>query len=233
MHAKEADWYNQFYGMGRLHLAPWNRYLLPFLIPEIKPDTRLLELGCGQGQVLQLLAQHSSIREENIYGIDQSSVAVDFTQKLLPKAHISTQDIYQLNLPENFFDICVLMETIEHLEEPVLGLKKIAHVMKPGGLLFLSFPNYMHLPWLVVRILAEKLNRPNWVVLQPVDKIYTTYHVEKLARQAGFTLERGMGSNYGPPVFYPLERDWMTRGLNSIGLWRFSYHPILRFRKVQ
>jgi 2-polyprenyl-3-methyl-5-hydroxy-6-metoxy-1,4-benzoquinol methylase len=232
MHAKEAGWYNEFYGMGPLDTAPWNRYLLPFLIPELKAETRLLELGCGQGQVLRVLAKHSPIREENIFGIDQSEVAVEFTRKLLPRAGLSTQDIYQLNFAPNQFDVCVLMETIEHLEEPVLGLKKIATVTKPGGLLFLSFPNYAHLPWLVVRILAEKLNRPNWVVLQPVDKIYTTWHLEKLAAQAGYKLDGAVGSNYGPPVFYPLERDWLTRGLNKLGLWRFSYHPILKFRKV-
>ena len=115
-----------------------------------------------------------------------------------------------------------MMETIEHLEEPVAGLKRIASVMKTGGLLYISFPNYAHLPWLVARIFAEKLNRPNWVVLQPVDKIYTTWHVERLAEQAGFRLELGTGSNYGPPVLHPLERDWMTHGLNRIGLWRFS-----------
>lgn len=232
MHAKEAGWYNEFYSMGPLNLGPWNRYLLPGLIAELKADTKLLELGCGQGQVLRFLTEHSAMREENISGIDQSSIAVEFTQKLLPKAHISTQDIYQLNFAPNQFDVCVMMETIEHLEEPVLGLKKIAAVTKPGGLLYISFPNYTHLPWFVVRILAEKLNRPNWVVLQPVDKIYTTWHVERLAEQAGFKLVSGVGSNYGPPVFYPLERDWMTNGLNRLGLWRFSYHPILKFRKV-
>ena len=120
MHAKEAGWYNEFYGMGPLDTAPWNRYLLPFLIPELKAETRLLELGCGQGQVLRVLAKHSPIREENIFGIDQSEVAVEFTRKLLPRAGLSTQDIYQLNFAPNQFDVCVLMETIEHLEEPVL-----------------------------------------------------------------------------------------------------------------
>jgi 2-polyprenyl-3-methyl-5-hydroxy-6-metoxy-1,4-benzoquinol methylase len=233
MHAKEAGWYNEFYSMGPLNLGPWNRYLLPGLISELKADTKLLELGCGQGQVLRFLTEHSPMREENISGIDQSSIAVDFTQKLLPKANISTQDIYQLNFPPNEFDVCVMMETIEHLEEPVLGLKKIAAVTKPGGLLYISFPNYAHLPWLLVRILAEELNRPNWVVLQPVDKIYTTWHVERLAAQAGFQLEKGVGSNYGPPVLYPLEKDWMTNLLNRLGLWRLSYHPILKFRKVR
>jgi 2-polyprenyl-3-methyl-5-hydroxy-6-metoxy-1,4-benzoquinol methylase len=232
MHAKEAGWYDEFYKMGPLNLAVWYRFLLPDLLRELKPETTLLELGCGQGQILRLLKEHSPIREENIYGIDQSKVAVDFTRNLLPKAHLGTGDIYHLDLPRNQFDVCLLMEVIEHLEEPIAGLQQIHAVMKRGGILYISFPNFMNLPWLPVRILAEKLNRPNWVVLQPVDKIYTTRHVQKLAEKAGFELEKGIGSGYGPPLLYRYEKDWMTKGLNGLGLWRFAFHPILKFRKL-
>jgi 2-polyprenyl-3-methyl-5-hydroxy-6-metoxy-1,4-benzoquinol methylase len=231
MRAKEADWYDDFYKTVQTRMAPWYQFLMPDLISELKSDSRLIELGCGQGHILRLLTRHSPIREENIFGIDQSKVAVEFTRKLLPKANISTQDIYQMNFPANHFDVCLLMETIEHLEEPVLALQKIRNVLVPGGILYISFPNFLHLPWLAVRILAEKLNRPNWIVLQPVDKIYTTLHVTKLARQSGFEFEKGIGSNYGPPVLYPLEKEWMTKSLNALGLWRLSFHPILKFRK--
>jgi len=229
--AKEQKWYDEFYQTVQTRMAPWYQFLMPDLISELTAESRLIELGCGQGHILRLLTRHSAIREENIYGIDQSSVAVEFTRKLIPKAHISTQDIYQMDFPQNHFHVCLLMETIEHLEEPVLALERIRDVMAPGGILYISFPNFLHLPWLAVRILAEKLNRPNWIVLQPVDKIYTTFHVMKLARLAGFKFEKGIGSNYGPPVLYPLEKEWVTKSLNALGLWWLSFHPILKFRK--
>jgi hypothetical protein len=123
------------------------------------------------------------------------------------------------------------METIEHLEAPMVALPKIRDVIAPGGILYVSFPNYLSLPWLPVRILSEKLNKPNWVVLQPVDKIYTTFHVKKLAAAAGFRFEKGIGSGYGPPVLYRAEKEWMTKSLNALGLWQLSFHPILKFRK--
>lgn len=231
MQAKEAGWYDEFYKQVQTKMAPWYQFLMPDLILELKGNSRLVELGCGQGHILRLLARHSAIREENIFGIDQSAVAVDFTRNLLPQAKISTQDIYHLDFPPAHFDICLLMETIEHLENPVLALERIREIVVPGGILYISFPNFFHLPWLAVRILAEKLNRPNWIVLQPVDKIYTTLHVIKLAERAGFQLEKGIGSNYGPPVFYPLEKEWVTKSLNALGLWHLSFHPILKFRK--
>jgi hypothetical protein len=78
---------------------------------------------------------------------------------------------------------------------------------------------------------ADLLNKPNWIVRQPIDKIYTVFGIIKLVELGGFKFEAGIGSNYGPPVLYPLEKEWMTNSLNALRLWRFSFHSILLFRK--
>ena len=227
----QAAWYDEYYKFVQTGFAPWYRFAIPDLRRVLTPQSKLVELGCGQGHLLRYLVQEQLLPEENIYGMDQSTTAVEFVYRFLPKAHLSVGDIYRLEYPKDFFDVCLLMETIEHLEEPQAALQQIHSIVAPGGLLYISFPNYLCLPWLPVRILAEKLNKPNWVVLQPVDKIYTVFTVIRLVRQAGFQFVRGIGSNYGLPLLYPLEKDWMTRFLNSLRLWRFCFHPILVFRK--
>lgn len=231
--AKEADWYDNYYykNLAQSQLGPWHRFMIPHLCSVLTTQTKLLELGCGQGTVLRYLVQKKLLPEENVHAIDQSKTAVDFAKKLLPHAHIEVGDIYRLDFKPNTMDVCLLMETIEHLEEPMIALAQIYSVIAPDGLLYVSFPNFLHLPWLAVRILAEKLNHPNWIVLQPIDKIYTVFSVIKLVERAGFKFEQGIGSNYGPPVLYPLEKEWVTNFLNALRLWRFSFHPILVFRK--
>jgi len=229
--AKEAGWYDDFYRTVQASWAPWYRYTLPHLASVLTPRTRLLELGCGQGHILRHLVEQKLLPEENIHAIDQSTTAVEFVKERLPRAHLSVGDIYGLEFASDTFEACLLMETIEHLEEPMPALREIHRVIAPGGLLYLSFPNFLSLPWLPFRILAEKLNKPHWIVLQPIDKIYTVFHVIKLARQAGFEFLEGIGSGYGPPYIYRWEKDWMTRTLNRLRLWRFSFHPILVFRK--
>jgi ubiquinone/menaquinone biosynthesis C-methylase UbiE len=169
--------------------------------------------------------------ESNIYAIDQSRTAVEFVRQALPQAHLETGDIYRLNYPASQFDVCLLMETIEHLERPEQALSQIHRVLAKNGLLCVSFPNFLHLPWLAVRILAEKLNRPNWIVLQPIDKIYTVPSVKRLITTNKFEFVKGIGSNYGPPVLYPLETERLTKTLNALKLWWLSFHPILIFRK--
>ncbi len=228
--AHDVQWYNEFYKIRQFGLSPWYRFLLPELAKTLKPSSQLLELGCGQAHILRVIAEKGLLPQENITGVDQSKTAVEFCAEHLPKARFLTGDLYDLsNLPQGSFDVCLLMETIEHIEAPEQPIANIRRLLKPGGLLFVSFPNFFHLPWLAVRILSEKLNRPNWIVLQPVDKIYTVASVKRLFTKAGFRFVRGVGSNYGPPVLYPLETDGLTRLLNSLGLWWLSFHPILVF----
>lgn len=228
--ANEAAWYDEHYRLIQ-NMGPWHKALLPELVRQLSPDSRLVELGCGQGHILDFLVSNGFAKPDQLFGLDQSQTAVEIAQKKLPGARIQVGDIYQLQYGSDTFDLAVLLETIEHLEEPSVALKEINRVLKPGAKLFVSFPNYLHLPWLAVRLLAEWLNRPNWVVLQPIDKIYTVFGVIRLFEQNGFKFLRGIGSNYGPPVFYPLETDGVTRTLNRMRLWRFSFHPVLLFQK--
>ena len=136
-----------------------------------------------------------------------------------------------MDYPAGMFDLCLMLETIEHLERPEVVLQRIHGILKPGGFVYISFPNYLHLPWFAVRLLSEWLNRPNWINLQPVDNIYTVFQIKNLARAAGLEFAKGIGSSYGPPVLYRLEKEWITKGLNSCGLWWLSFHPILKFKK--
>ncbi|MBK7998499.1 MAG: class I SAM-dependent methyltransferase [Verrucomicrobia bacterium] len=80
----------------------------------LKPNSKLVELGCGQGLLLREIARQGLLPEENIFGLDQSQKAVDYVLRALPKASAATGDIYHLDTAKNFFDVCLLMETIEH-----------------------------------------------------------------------------------------------------------------------
>ena len=230
--AEHAAWYDDHYYRNiRYALAPWHRFLLPDLTAECRPDHKLIELGCGQAQVPRFLAEKGYLPATQIYGLDQSSEAVAFCRREMPGGHFQVQDLYTMDYPADMFDFCVMLETIEHLERPEVVLQRVHKILKPGGWLYISFPNYLHLPWLAVRLLSEWLNRPNLINLQPVDNIYTIFGIKNLARAAGFEFVKGIGSNYGPPGLHPLEREWMTRGFNRCGIWWLSLHPILKFKK--
>ena len=229
--AREAEWYNQHY-KARLDMGPWYRFLIPELAKHLRTDSQLLELGCGQGQLLDYLSKNDLLPGKQLHAIDQSQTAVDVAKGHVPEADIKVGDIYDLQFASGSMDVCVMMETIEHLTEPQVALAGIHRVLAPGGKLFISFPNFLHLPWLAVRLLSDLFNKPNWIVRQPIDKIYTVFGVIRIVSRAGFHFQNAVGSNYGPPVFYPLETDRVTGFLNRLGLWWISFHPILIFGKI-
>jgi SAM-dependent methyltransferase len=227
-----AKWYDEhYYHGGELSLGPWQKALISDLVTECNGEQTLVELGCGQAQVPRLLVQMGKLAANHAYGMDQSREAINFVNEHLAGGHFSVQDLYSMKYPSGFFDLCIMLETIEHLENPDTVLRSIFDILKPGGTFYLSFPNYFHLPWLAVRWLSQALHKPNWINLQPVDKIYSVFGMKRLIRRVGFEFEKGIGSNYGPPVFYPWEKEWMTNCLNRCGMYWWSFHPILKFRK--
>lgn len=228
---RDKDWYNDFYKTEQQELTSWYRFALLELIKKIKKEDRLLEIGCGQAKGLRYLKDRGYIKEENIYALDQSIEAINFSKTKLPQAQILCGDAYQLPFPDNFFDQILLLEVIEHLAHPRQALKEIARVLKPKGRLFLSFPNYLNFPWLLVRVLAEKLNKPNWIVLQPVDKIYTVPSIINLCRKSGLSCKKSIGSNYFPPLIWRYEAKNTTKLFNKLHLSYLSFHPILIFKK--
>lgn len=229
--AQEADWYDDFYHRLQL-MGPWYSHMLPDLVRSTNSLSSLIEFGCGQAHAFRYLVEKGLVRQDQLHAIDQSRTAVDFVRTQLPHSDIQVGDIYKLQFRDSQFDLALLMETIEHLEFPDAGLAEIRRTMMPGGLLYLSFPNFLHLPWLAVRLLSDLLNKPNWIVRQPVDKIYTVFGVIRLLKKTGFRFERAIGSNYGPPLLYRFEKEWVTKLLNRLGLWWLSFHPILVFRRL-
>jgi len=229
---KHVNWYNEFYKNEQASFTSWYSFMLPELIKKLKNDSKILELGCGQSKGLRYLVSHSYIKQENIYGIDQSDVAIEFLKKKLPKANLEQGDIYSLKFKDETFDYVLMMEVIEHLEDPFKALKEVKRVLKPSGELIISFPNYLNFPWFVVRLLAEKLNKPNWIVLQPVDKIYTITNIINFCQKNGLKYKKCIGSNYFPPLLWRYENKFITKVFNKLHLHHLSFHPILFFRKL-
>ena len=101
----------------------------------INPNSRILDLGCGDGALLQLLNKKKSTSG---YGIDSS---IEKTIKSLDnKVNIINADINN-NLgyfKSKSFDYVVLAQSLQVVESPVLLIKEMLRV---GEEAIISFPN--------------------------------------------------------------------------------------------
>ncbi|HRR97004.1 MAG TPA: class I SAM-dependent methyltransferase, partial [Candidatus Ratteibacteria bacterium] len=102
---------------------------------------KLLDIGCGFGYVLKA---GKDIGWE-VMGLDMAEWMVEYARKEFGvKAEVGK--FPGINFKAESFDIITLLEVIEHLPDPSLGLKDICTVLKKGGYLIVRVPNIESFP---------------------------------------------------------------------------------------
>lgn len=115
---------------------------------------KILDVGCGRGLVFMAL---DLIKKRKIkfeyYGIDLNS---KFLKSIKTKAILSIGSVTKMPYKNNFFDLIVASQVLEHLTEKdlSLALKEIRRVLKSKGLFYLETPNPKSL---IAKTMAE-----NW-----------------------------------------------------------------------
>lgn len=102
---------------------------------------RVLEIGCGRGGFSKYLVECGS----DLVAADFSPAAVAIAKQLLkdfPPCDIRVADIQDIPFGDNEFDVVISLETLEHVPDPHKGLTELIRVIKPGGRLLVTTPNY-------------------------------------------------------------------------------------------
>jgi 2-polyprenyl-3-methyl-5-hydroxy-6-metoxy-1,4-benzoquinol methylase len=98
----------------------------------------LLEIGCGVGRGLDVLAESST----QYTGVDKNDQLLEQLRQAYPKLHFISRHIPPLDgIASNSFDYVVTFQVIEHIPNDDLFIKEIHRVLKPGGKLLLTTPN--------------------------------------------------------------------------------------------
>lgn len=104
---------------------------------EIKPGERILEAGCGTGN----LALKIKERRVEVIGLDNCQEALDIYRKKDPTAKLVLADLREkLPFPDNYFDKIASNNTLYIIpKEKQLGvLKELHRILKPGGKIVLA-----------------------------------------------------------------------------------------------
>lgn len=94
---------------------------------KLRKNSKILEIGCSKGYVL-IEFQKAGME---VFGIDISSYAVNNAHPNL-KGKIKQKKAYQLNYPDNYFDLVLTKETLPHVEKNKIEktIKEIDRVTK-------------------------------------------------------------------------------------------------------
>ncbi|PTY06638.1 hypothetical protein DB347_11405 [Opitutaceae bacterium EW11] len=122
---------------ARLDLPERCTYWLQHLLQAKLPPARVLELGCAHGGYLSLLgwAGFSSI------GTEMSPQVVEFARKTFC-VDVRLGTVEAQGFKTESFDVIVLNDVLEHLEEPLSTIQHCASLLKPDGLFVVQTPEY-------------------------------------------------------------------------------------------
>jgi 2-polyprenyl-3-methyl-5-hydroxy-6-metoxy-1,4-benzoquinol methylase len=124
-------------------------YVIPFLKShvEMKPDFKVLEIGCGEAGVLQAftdLGFHAT-------GIELYASRIENAKKFMAKeleegkVQFIVRNIYDIDVEKDLshkFDLIILKDVIEHIPEQEKFISIVHSFLTPTGKIFFAFP-----PW--------------------------------------------------------------------------------------
>lgn len=101
----------------------------------LRDGMRILDAGCGTGEMLGWLRQAAGPRAR-LTGIDLSEAHVAAARAALPQAiEVLRGDLLSAPVPHAGFDVIWCANTLNHLREPAQGLRRLALLLAPGGLI--------------------------------------------------------------------------------------------------
>lgn len=103
--------------------------------PFIKGD--LLELGCGEGRGVELLAPIA----DSYIGIDKIKSVIDNLKNKYPDFQFMNGVFPPFPFEDNSFDTIVTFQVIEHVKDDEGFIKEIYRVLKQGGKALITTPN--------------------------------------------------------------------------------------------
>lgn len=143
------DYYAKYLGVDRSLLIHPNTVrsdlrLLDKLAARA-PGRRLLDLGCGYGALVDTANRHGW----DARGIDLSSAAIQVAHSM--GVRCERVDVFDAALDAERFDVITMSEFIEHVPHPGRFFARAEQLLAPGGLLYLTTPNFDSLQRYILR----------------------------------------------------------------------------------
>jgi 2-polyprenyl-3-methyl-5-hydroxy-6-metoxy-1,4-benzoquinol methylase len=152
---------------------------------------KVLEIGCGEGGFAACLNAGCEI-----WGVEMHESSASIASQRIHRILIGSYDAVQQDLPENYFDLVICNDVIEHMPDHDAFFDSIGGKLRDGGYLVASIPNMRY-----YYCLRELLLRKEWVYRDQgvMDRTHLRFFTERSIRRTlsdhGFSVESLRGIN--------------------------------------
>jgi 2-polyprenyl-3-methyl-5-hydroxy-6-metoxy-1,4-benzoquinol methylase len=190
----------------------------------IPDDVRvILEVGCGEGNFSSILKQ--KIDKSEVWGIEISEAEAKVAAEKLDKVLVGSAESQIDQLSEDYFELVIFNDVLEHLTNPYNILQQIKSKLKPGGRIVSSIPNMRYFP-----NLFDLLWRKNWDYTDSgiMDKthlrFFTVNSILKMYQGQGYKVLQHQGINATKSIKF--------KTFNTLFFGKFSDSKYLQYATV-
>ena len=109
-----------------------------YLLPHLRPGMKLLDFGCGPGNISVGLADR--IAPGEFHGIDMEESQVELARAAAKAGghdnmNFQVGNVYELPFEDNTFDVAHCHAVLMHVPDTEAALAEVMRVLKPGGII--------------------------------------------------------------------------------------------------
>ncbi|OEU91711.1 ubiquinone biosynthesis methyltransferase UbiE [Streptomyces abyssalis] len=121
-----------------------------YLLDELKPAARVLDIGCGPGTITADLA--ALVPDGHVTALDPATGVLAQARETaagrgLDNVTFGTGDVHALEYPDGAFDAVHAHQVLQHVGDPVRALREMRRVCAPGGVVAARDADYAAMFW--------------------------------------------------------------------------------------
>ncbi|MFC1506169.1 class I SAM-dependent methyltransferase [Thermoproteota archaeon] len=203
-------YYDKYYASNKV-LNDRKNYSITFLSKYLKPDSRILDAGCGAGEV----SLDAVRRGYSVHGIDISEKMIHLCNQTFSKIGIDStryqftvDDITKGNIPNNSYDGILAIGFLEYQKDELKTLKILHNTLRSKGILICTGPIKTRITNLFGLGITIENNFSRAYIRNPhMINMYSLSRFRKLLESSGFTFIDYKRHGYAD--FYQL--IWLSR----------------------
>jgi SAM-dependent methyltransferase len=120
-----------------------------YLLPHLRPGHRLLDVGSGPGTITVDLA--ARIAPGRVTALETSAEVLELTRATAERVGadlvLTVGDVHELPFEDDTFNVVHAHQVLQHVADPVLALREMHRVCRPGGLVAARDADYAAFTW--------------------------------------------------------------------------------------